>query len=299
MAHIDFNLLEKTEVRITQISLTEANLDDIAKTVARVLQLEEDEVYVIDAIGNVLALDILTETITADQIAGKQQQIFAHLNELPGVSLNADSRLESDGILGWIGLSPDQQDEIVNQTSKMSNEVLSTIAKRALIISTGDEVVNGQIEDTNKPFLLETLGKAGFKAKAGPTLNDDIDAITAALLEGGEQLGYGLLITTGGVGAESKDCTIEALQRLAPNAETPYILSFKQGHGRHAKPGVRIAVGQVGTALVVCLPGPNEEVRLGVDQLLTCLAQEETPSIAQIAEAIAQVLKDRFARLRG
>lgn len=115
--------------------------------------------------------------------------------------------------------------------------------------------------------------------------------------EAGNELGYGLLITTGGVGAEKKDCTIEALEALDPKAHTPYILKFTQGQGRHAKPGVRVAVGQIGTAMVVCLPGPNEEVRLAIKALLKGIEQNQ--SRAEMAEAIAEVLRDRFIQLKA
>ena len=60
--HTDFNLLEKTELTIAPISLSGANLDAVARESARVLGLDPDDVYVIDAIGEVLTLDILRET---------------------------------------------------------------------------------------------------------------------------------------------------------------------------------------------------------------------------------------------
>jgi len=84
--------------------------------------------------------------------------------------------------------------------------------------------------------------------------------------------GYGLVITTGGVGAEDKDFTIEALISVDPDAQTPYLVRFHKGQGRHVKHGVRIGVGKVGLTTIVCLPGPNQEVRMGLDIVIKALA---------------------------
>ena len=75
--------------------------------------------------------------------------------------------------------------------------------------------------------------------------------------------GFGLIITTGGVGAESKDHSVEAVLKLDPHAITPWILKFTPDMKRHHKEAVRIAVGRVGICRIVSLPGPHAEVLLG------------------------------------
>ena len=92
-------------------------------------------------------------------------------------------------------------------------------------------------------------------------LKDDLD-LFAGKLRRAMDGGYGVLITTGGVGAENKDFSVEAILRLDPAAAAPYIAKFKVGEGRHRKEGIRIAVGQVGFTTLVALPGPNDEVAL-------------------------------------
>ena len=102
----------------------------------------------------------------------------------------------------------------------------------------------------------------------------------------------GLIITTGGVGAEDKDCTVEALLRVDPAAATPYIIKFKIGTGRHIKDGVRIAVGEVGISRFVALPGPTREVKLGLDRLLESQAKKWDK--AETADHIASALRETW-----
>ena len=111
-------------------------------------------------------------------------------------------------------------------------------------------------------------------------------------LEGALEEGYGLVITTGGVGAEDKDFSIEAILRLDPDACTPWILKFQPDYHRHHKEGVRIAVGKVGLSYLVALPGPHEEAKLGCDRLLAGL--EQGLAKESLAEFIAGALRQRW-----
>jgi molybdenum cofactor synthesis domain-containing protein len=164
------------------------------------------------------------------------------------------------------------------------------------VISTGPEVVHRHIEDTNQPYVVEQLRAAGFDARAGEAVDDDPDRLTYRLREAAAELGYGLIITTGGVGAEAKDNTIEAVLRLDPAAHTPYIVHFQPGHGRHAKDGVRIAVGSHGTATIVSLPGPHDEVTAAVPVLIMSNAAGESTQrlAARLAAILRGVIRSKF-----
>ncbi|MFO7559395.1 MAG: molybdopterin-binding protein, partial [Desulfobacterales bacterium] len=106
----------------------------------------------------------------------------------------------------------------------------------------------------------------------------------------------GLIITTGGVGAEGKDHTVEAVIRLDPDAATPYICKFEKGTGRHVKDGVKIAVGWVAGARIVSLPGPNDEVSLSLDVLMKAL-NHNLPNNA-LAEELAKRLREKLRGIR-
>lgn len=132
----------------------------------------------------------------------------------------------------------------------------------------------------------------GYKVTIGPVASDDLDEMSYRL-DDAVSRAFGLIITTGGVGAEDKDVSVESLLRIDPQAATPYIVKFKQGEGRHVKDGVRIGVGQVGPSLLVTLPGPNDEVRLAMDVLLASLQQGLNKQ--GIADSLALALAQRWA----
>ena len=132
------------------------------------------------------------------------------------------------------------------------------------------------------------LGEHGYLVHHAGVVDDD-EALIAARIGHLLNEGYGLLITTGGVGAEDKDKTIEAMQRVAPDLSTAILAQYTVGHGRHVKPHVRVACGRVGETLMVALPGPTREVLAALPELVTAMAQGQAP--AAIAEAIATPIR--------
>ena len=59
----EFHLLQKTELRIEHISMKNANLNDIAATVADVLGMDRKEILVTDAQNEVMTIDILKKSV--------------------------------------------------------------------------------------------------------------------------------------------------------------------------------------------------------------------------------------------
>jgi molybdenum cofactor synthesis domain-containing protein len=254
------DLLTKTELKIEKISLDNANLTDIAAQAAEILGLDRNEVLVVDYRNASLTLDILNTCVNAYSIVGKKQQLLDGLNTLPGVSVSAGTSVQSDGMLGWITMDQKPALQALHRSEQMASEILRNISRRVMVFSTGAEVAQGQIEDTNTPAIAQRLSAAGYKVTQGETLKDDRLFIAAKLREVAEYGGYGLIVTTGGVGAEDKDHTVEAVKDLDQEAATPYICHFQIGTGRHVKDGIKIAVGSYNDTLIVALPGPNDEV---------------------------------------
>jgi molybdenum cofactor synthesis domain-containing protein len=174
--------------------------------------------------------------------------------------------------------------------------VADAVARRACVFSSGSEVISGKIEDTNSPYLVQTLTEAGFRAEFGGIIQDSVPAAVSAL-EAAMMRGFGLIITTGGVGAESKDQSVEAVLKLDPHAATPWILKFTPDMKRHHKEGVRIAVGRVGICRIVSLPGPHAEVLLGSRALIEGL--KAGLDDAALAESIASVIRERWLNHTG
>jgi len=175
----------------------------------------------------------------------------------------------------------------------MADNLRARIGRTVTVFATGAEINNGQVKDTNSPAIRSKLAAEGYAVSIGGTLRDDEHFIAARIRERAEE-GFSLVITTGGVGAEVKDKTIEALLVLDPDAATPTIVTYELGVGRHVhKNAVRIGVADVLDTMVIALPGPTDEVLLGLDALVAGLADAELGK-AQLADRIANVLRARL-----
>ena len=293
---MEWNLLEKTTFWIEGAELQGANLDDAAAAAAEALGFDPREIMVVDVQPGIIAFDVLKKNIPAESVAGKAEQLLRGLAGVSGITLHPGASVHSEGVLGLIALDRHAALEVISRSAEISQAVADAVARRACVFSSGSEVISGKIEDTNSPYLVETLTEAGFRAEFGGIIQDSVPVAVSAL-EAALMRGFGLIITTGGVGAESKDHSVEAVLKLAPNAATPWILKFTPDMKRHHKEGVRIAVGRVGICRIVSLPGPHAEVRLGsralIEGLKAGLGDEA------LAESIASVIRERWLNHMG
>lgn len=287
-----YDLLGKTELTIFPIDLDGANLNEIADVVSGVLGLDRGDAWVVDVRDRSLTIDILRDRIDAHAIAGKQSKLLARLGRLPGVAISPETNVSSRGMLGWIADDTAEMQEALDRSEQMAFQVLARMKKRAVIFSTGQEVASGNIEDTNMPLIAETLIAEGYSVTVGGVLPDDRAIIAGRIRQAITDEGFGLIITTGGVGAEDKDHTVEAVLSLDSQATTPYLTRYEIGKGRHVKDGVRIAVGEHNGSLIVALPGPNDEVVVCLAVLAPALSQGIDKS--RLAEAIARRLRERL-----
>ncbi|SHF27968.1 molybdenum cofactor synthesis domain-containing protein [Desulforamulus putei DSM 12395] len=289
-----WDLLEKTTFWIEGIELKDVNLGQVAATTAAALGMQSDEIMVVDVRPGMIAFDVLTRQVEAAAIAGKQQEILQQLQRIPGVELASNAMVHSEGVLGLIALGEKEASQVLVDSARLAGNIGKAVARRAVVFASGSEVIAGKIEDTNSPYILGALEKAGFKTKFGGILEDDVQ-MAASYLEAAVEQGYGLIITTGGVGAEDKDFSVEAICRLDPGAATPWILKFTPDYHRHHKEGVRIAVGEVGIARLVALPGPHEEAKLGCQRLIEGIqAGFDKP---KLAEYIAAAIRERWQNM--
>lgn len=288
---MSLNLLEKTELWVNGITLQQANLTDMAHTVACVLKIPTDKVMVVDVRPSHITFDVLEENILQENIMGKEQEILDALGKVDGVQLYEDTYIHSDGILGLVCTCTEDKSEILQRVSDMTEEIRCKVSKRAIVFPTGFELKQNLIEDTNTPYLKELLEKNGYKVTVGEVIEDNMEDMGAKLSDALSR-GFGLVITTGGIGAEDKDMTVESILRLDPEAATPYIVKFKKGTGRHVKDGVCIGVGQVGLTTLVALPGPNDEVRTAAPLLMDNI--KKGVSKEALAIALASALGEKW-----
>jgi molybdenum cofactor synthesis domain-containing protein len=289
---MQLNLLEKTELRIYGLDLHEVNLTTVAAKVSKVLQLPAEQVLVVDVRDDHICLDILAKTVDMRQLIGKQGSLLDELRGIDGLGVRDDAYVDSAGIMGLISCEQLDAGEIVARTTAMSDEIERNVLRRAQVFATGFEVKKGMIEDTNSPYLVTLLASQGYKAEFGGILEDDVYAISHALRDSSER-GFGLVITTGGVGAEDKDFSVEAVTRIDPEAATPWIVKFQAGTGRHLKEGVRIGVGQYGLTTFVSLPGPHDEVEASAAALRKFCTAGRVDKLA-LANAIVEILREKL-----
>lgn len=284
-----YDLLRKTELHIDDIFLSNANLSAIAAAAADVLGFEPSEVLVVDYRDGALVLDVHNTCVDARAIAGQEENLIESLGALPGVRVTDRTSVSSRGMLGWIGLDRERTIAALESGERMATGILRNVANRVIVFSSGAEVERGEIEDTNIPAVMERLSGEGYQVMRGEVLRDDIGAIATRIREACETGGYGVVITTGGVGAEDKDQTVEAVREVDPDAATPYICHFEAGTGRHVKDGVRIAVGEYNGTLIISLPGPNDEVKASLGPMVRGL--RAGAGKGELAESIAANLR--------
>lgn len=263
-----YELLEKTEIWIKPIQMRDVNLGVVSEKVADVLNLQKKEVMVVDVREDAITLDILRKDINIQDIIGKKETLLQTLAGIPGLSLTPETFIHSEGILGLIDID-DQKvaEDLLDKMERIRQEVSERIRKRAIIFPSGFEVKKGLIHDTNSPYLKDRLVEEGFKVTIGDVLQDNLDSIVSALTRAVNS-GFGLIITTGGVGAEDKDRMIEALLEVDPKASTPYVIHYEKGTGRHEKDGVKIGVGYLKPAFIIAIPGPHEEAKIGIEVII-------------------------------
>jgi nicotinamide-nucleotide amidase len=161
---------------------------------------------------------------------------------------------------------------------------------RAVIVASGSELVRGDRNDRNGPYLAADLLRRGVEPARITVVGDDADDLEAALRQGLEE---DLLVVSGGLGPTHDDRTIELLaraagvglavdeelqasieelsRRVAARLNRPYA-DFVDGVRKQATlPEGAEWVGLVGTApavvlpvgdrVAVALPGPPRELQ--------------------------------------
>ncbi|PSN54309.1 FAD synthase [Blattella germanica] len=89
-----------------------------------------------------------------------------------------------------------------------SNTIVNKEEPRSAgIIVIGDEVLKGQVHDTNSHFIVKNMYKLGVKVQKITVVGDDEDTIAAEVKTFSEKYSY--VITTGGIGPTHDDVTFK------------------------------------------------------------------------------------------
>ena len=172
---------------------------------------------------------------------------------------------------------------------------------RSAIVVTGSELVRGDRNDLNGPFLARSLQALGVEPTEVRIVGDSPAELETAFRDG---LDHDLLVTSGGLGPTHDDRTVELLARaaglelhvdeaLAAEIEARSRVRYLPGIRKQATlPAGATVVGIAGTApalvleaggcAVIVLPGPPREL-----QALWPLALETEPLRRALARAVA------------
>lgn len=122
---------------------------------------------------------------------------------------------------------------------------------RAAVLSTGNELREpgetlqpGEIHDSNRAMLMTLLASEAIELTDLGRIADSRTAIASAILEGSKN--FDVLISTGGVSVGEEDHVAAAIL-AAGGSFHPLKASIK--------PGKPTSVGQVGSAVIIALPG--------------------------------------------
>lgn len=168
-----------------------------------------------------------------------------------------------------------------------------TMWERAAIIAVGDEVLTGEVVNTNGSWMARELIRAGSRPLLQQCVGDDVEAITAAIRRALDAVD--LVVLIGGLGPTPDDLTrLGAARALGRGIHRdPEVMAYirarhRQGAGHEASiaqqseivDGAEVLLNPVGTApgqlirtgpqdrqAVALLPGPPGECR-GVGALL-------------------------------
>jgi hypothetical protein len=220
------HLFEKTKLTIFPIGLRGADLNKISKVVSGRFRIPRDKVVVVDVRETKVVLDILVPTVEFSKIIGAERSLLESISKIEGVSVFPETCVEAEGVLGLISLLRSGKRSILKPADKIASGIKERLAKRVIVLPTGSEVKKKLIQDKNSPYIRSTLEKEGFEVKVGSVLPDDPVAIRGTWRRASDE-GFGFIITTGGIGAEDKDKTIEALLGIDPGACTLDIIEFK------------------------------------------------------------------------
>ena len=141
----------------------------------------------------------------------------------------------------------------------------------ASILTISDTRSAGSRADTTTAMMAEILGGAGFQIVERRLVPDDFDDVAAAIVE--LAAGAQLVLTSGGTGLAPRDVTPEATLSVL-DREAPGIAEAMRSETAKIQPLAwvsRAVAGQVGTTLVINMPGNPKAVRECLDVLLPML----------------------------
>ena len=134
---------------------------------------------------------------------------------------------------------------------------------RAVVITASNRAAAGVYDDRSGKALADGLRELGFAVEGPHVRPDDVDELEA-VLRAAVDVGFDVILTTGGTGLSPTDVTPEATRRVLER-DAPGIAEAVRRYGvENGVPTSVLSRGLAGTAartLIVNLPGSTGGVR--------------------------------------
>jgi molybdopterin adenylyltransferase len=145
---------------------------------------------------------------------------------------------------------------------------------RVGVITTSDKGYRGEREDTSGDVIREMIQGLVAEVVFSTVVPDEQEEIKKALIQGADEMGLDLIITTGGTGVSPRDVTPDATGEVIER-ELPGFAEAMRMEGLKKTPHAMISravCGVRGQTLIINLPGSPKAVREGLEVILPAIA---------------------------
>ncbi|MDP2210080.1 MAG: bifunctional molybdenum cofactor biosynthesis protein MoaC/MoaB [Bacteroidota bacterium] len=140
---------------------------------------------------------------------------------------------------------------------------------RAAVLVMSDSIAAGTKSDLSGKLIVERLKKELVEVVDYKIIPDELEQIVSELIRYADELKLDLVMTTGGTGFSSRDCTPEAMAKVV-ELEVPGIPEAARSFGQERTPYSmlsRASAGLRGNTLIVNLPGSKKGVAESLNAL--------------------------------
>lgn len=163
------------------------------------------------------------------------------------------------------------------------------------IIVIGDEILKGQIADTNTHFMTKHLFSWGVRVKKISVVPDDIDTIANEVLEFSSK--YTFVITSGGIGPTHDDLTFESVGKAfgEPLEPNPHLVELcKKYFGTDDLNSPKLKMAKVPKSAKLLYGEDKSTGKRTKYPLVTVRNTYMFPGVPSILEHAFPLLKDHF-----